>query len=103
MTFHRVSDFIVPLVEGNTAVTISTKGWSHKIDLNYGKTLTIYNRSLSNLKWDIDNAGSVLNLTSDYEYMDICDKKLINGIFFNKEFVIDGNGHTIDGKNTASL
>ena len=103
MTFHRVSDFIVPLVEGNTAVTISTKGWSHKIDLNYGNPLTVYNRSLSNLKWDIDNAGSVLNLTSDYEYMDICDKKLINGIFFNKELVIDGNGHTIDGKNTASL
>ncbi|WP_295115897.1 right-handed parallel beta-helix repeat-containing protein, partial [uncultured Methanobrevibacter sp.] len=103
MTFHGVSDFIVPLVEGNTAVTISTKGWSHKIDLNYGNPLTVYNRSLSNLKWDIDNAGSVLNLTSDYEYMDICDKNLINGITFNKELVIDGNGHTINGKNTTSL
>ena len=97
-----VSDFIIPLTTTNTAVTLSKQGWSHKINLKYDDYV-IYNRSLSNLKWDIGNAGSVLNLTSDYEYMDVCDKNLINGIFFNKELVIDGNGHTIDGKNTASL
>ena len=95
-----VSDFIIPLTTTNTAVTLSTKGLTHKIDLKYDSS--IYKRSFSHLKYDIDNSGSVLNLTSDYEYMDVCDK-LINGIFLNKELVIDGNGHTIDGKNTVSL
>lgn len=96
-----VSDFIIPLTTTNTAVTLSKRGWSYKINLKYDTP--IYNRSFSHLKYDVDNSGSVLNLTTDYEYMDACDKNLINGITFNKELVIDGNGHTINGKNTASL
>ncbi len=101
MILGGVSDFIIPLTTTNTAVTLSKDKWSHKINLKYDTP--IYNRSFSHLKHDIDNSGSVLNLTSDFEYLDVCDKTLINGIFFNKELVIDGNGHTIDGKNTASL
>ncbi len=101
MRLGDVSDFIIPLTTTNTAVTLSTIGLTHKIDLKYDSSF--YKRSFSHLKYDIYNSSSVLNLTSDYEYMDICDRILINGFFLNKELVIDGNGHTIDGKNIASL
>ncbi|WP_296888793.1 right-handed parallel beta-helix repeat-containing protein, partial [uncultured Methanobrevibacter sp.] len=101
MRLGDVSDFIIPLTTTNTAVTLSTIGLTHKIYLKYDSSF--YKRSFSHLKYDIYNSSSVLNLTSDYEYMDICDRILINGFFLNKELVIDGNGHTIDGKNIASL
>ncbi|MBR3140982.1 MAG: hypothetical protein IKF11_09000, partial [Methanobrevibacter sp.] len=95
------SDFIIPLTTTNTAVTLSKDKWSHKINLKYDSPS--YTHSLSHLKNDISNADSVLNLTADYEYTDVCDKSLINGFRPGINIVINGNGHTIDGKNIASL
>ena len=95
------SDFIIPLTTTNTAVTLLKDKWSHKINLKYDSPS--YTHSLSHLKNDISNADSVLNLTADYEYTDVCDKSLINGFRPGINIVINGNGHTIDGKNIASL
>ena len=65
------------------------------------------NLSLSHLKNNIDHAGGELSaeliLDGDYEYMDICDKEVIDGFDVSKNLVLDGNGHTIDGKNVSSL
>lgn len=47
------------------------------------------------LKIDLAENGSTINLDKDYKYNS--EFKIINGIFINKDITINGNGHTIDG------
>lgn len=45
-------------------------------------------------------SGDTINLDYDYEYNDGFSKK---GITFDKTLTINGNGHTLDGKNTGRM
>jgi hypothetical protein len=58
--------------------------------------------SFSHLQDQINNAGADLNLTSDYEYMPVCDSNL-NYIVIDKPLMLNGNGFTIDAKGMASI
>ena len=106
MVCDGLSDFIYPLSATDTAVTLSRGKWSYKINMNFDSAV-FNNLSLSHLKNNIDHAGGELTaeliLDSDYGYMDICDKEVIDGFDVSKNLVLDGNGHTIDGKNVSSL
>ena len=54
---------------------------------------------LENLIKDAES-GSTINLDSDYAYDEGFS---INGITINKNITINGNGHTLDGKNAARI
>ena len=47
--------------------------------------------------------GSTLTLSHDYKYDAAKDSALVNGIEFGKTLTIDGQGHTLDGQNTARI
>ena len=58
--------------------------------------------SLYDLNEEIDLAksGATINLTKDYKYYGDSD---INPIYITKSLTIDGQGHTIDGSNSARI
>ena len=50
------------------------------------------------------SAGSTLTLYDDYEYTEGTDRTIGIAIYATtKDIIIDGNGHTLDGKNTARI
>ena len=57
------------------------------------------------LQNEIYNAGDVLNITQDYAYDNASDVDIIDGIIINQKehFVINGNGHTINGSNKMQI
>ena len=58
--------------------------------------------SFSNLTDEIENAGTTLDLTKDYTFNNETDNN--TGILISKDnFVLNGNGHKIDGNNQARL
>ena len=58
--------------------------------------------SFTNLTDEIENAGTSLDLNQDYAFNNVTDKN--TGIFINKDnFILNGNGHTIDGKNQSRI
>ena len=58
--------------------------------------------SLSNLADEIENAGATLDLTKDYAFNNATDNN--TGIAITKDnFVLNGNGRTIDGKNQSRI
>ena len=58
--------------------------------------------SFSNLTDEIENAGTTLDLTKDYTFNNETDNN--TGILISKDnFVLNGNGHTIDGNNQSRL
>ena len=58
--------------------------------------------SFSNLTDEIENAGTTLDLTKDYTFNNETDNNM--GILINKDnFVLNGNGHTIDGNNQSRI
>lgn len=73
---------------------------------NSGSDLGIYAsdnaKSFTQLAQDINNAGSVLNLTSDYKYKS-SDGKYKNGINITKTLIINGNNHILDGNNLTRI
>ncbi|MDO5811380.1 MAG: C1 family peptidase, partial [Methanobrevibacter sp.] len=59
--------------------------------------------SFTDLSNDIGNATGVLNIDRDYKFNNEIDNSSI-GIFINKDnFVIEGNGHTLDGNNQTRI
>ena len=58
--------------------------------------------SFSSLTDEIENAGTTLDLTKDYAFNNETDNN--TGILISKDnFVLNGNGHTIDGNNQSRL
>ena len=58
--------------------------------------------SFSNLTDEIENTGTSLDLNHDYTFNNETDNK--NGIVIGKDnFVLNGNGRTIDGKNQSRI
>ena len=57
------------------------------------------------LQNEISNAGDVLEITQDYAYDNASDVDIIDGIIINQKehFVINGNGHTINGSNKMQI
>ena len=60
--------------------------------------------NLTALEIQIDESVNNFEMTQDYAYSPTEDGNYTNGVFVNKtNFVINGNGHTIDGKNQSRL
>ncbi len=60
--------------------------------------------NFTSLKTEIDNSADRIDITQDYIYDDKTDSQLNQGINITKDnFVINGNGHTIDGSNHARI
>ena len=58
--------------------------------------------SFSDLTDEIENAGTTLDLTKDYAFNNVTYNN--TGILIGKDnFVLNGNGHTIDGNNQSRL
>ena len=58
--------------------------------------------SFTNLTDEIENTGTSLTLTKDYTFNNATDNN--TGILISKDnFILNGNGHTIDGKNQSRL
>ena len=56
------------------------------------------------LQDEIDNSQDSFEITQDYTYDNSTDNDLVNGIVINKtDFAINGNGHTIDASNQATI
>ena len=57
------------------------------------------------LQNEISNAGDVLEITRDYAYDNASDVDIIEGIVINNKehFLINGNGHTINGSNKMQI
>ena len=60
--------------------------------------------NLTALETQIEESTDSIELTQDYAYSPTDDGNYTIGTFVNKtNFVINGNGHTIDGKNQSRL
>ena len=60
--------------------------------------------NFTSLKNDIDSNPKSVDLTQDYVYDNNTDDQLSSGIVIDKDdFVVNGNGHTIDGSNQARI
>ena len=60
--------------------------------------------SLSELEMEIDKSTDTFEITQDYAYSQTDDGNYTKGVYVNKtNFVINGNGHTIDGQNESRL
>ena len=58
--------------------------------------------SFTNLTEKIEKSGTTLDLTNDYTFNNETDNN--TGIFISKDnFALNGNGHTIDGKNISRI
>ena len=63
---------------------------------------TMNESSFSDLTDEIENAGTTLDLTKDYAFNNATDNN--TGILISKDnFVLNGNGFTIDGKNQSRI
>ena len=72
------------------------------LEITQNDVYTTGESSFSNLTDEIGNAGTTLDLTSDYAFNNETDNN--TGILINKDnFVLNGNGRTIDGNNQSRL
>lgn len=87
----------------NSGVDVSSVSEIHIDDNDYVNSLGANPGSFSDLEALINNTpvGDTLNLNDDYSFNEITDKS--KGISINKNITINGNGHTIDGKNLARI
>ena len=60
--------------------------------------------NFTSLQTDITTSTGSIELTQDYVYDNTTDSELKNGIFIKENnFVVNGNGHTIDGSNQSRI
>ena len=61
-------------------------------------------RTFTNLSEDINNnQDGEVNLNSDYYFNSDSDSSFRNGISISRNVTVNGNGHTLDGKNSARI
>ena len=71
-------------------------------DMNVLKDANMNDRSYSDLTFEIYRSTSSINLETDYKYNTTSDQDCAIGVNINKNnFVVNGNGHTIDCDNKA--
>ena len=77
--------------------------YSHKSQVACIKAFTVLNNeSFQMLSYQINSTDNCLNLTKDYAYAEGID--FTEGIIINRDnFIIEGNGHIIDGKSLARI
>ena len=86
--------------DSNEAQALSIDESTNIITQNY--IYTTGESSFSNLTDEIENAGTTLDLTKDYAFNNETDDTF--GISITKDnFVLNGNGHTVDGKNLSRI
>ena len=72
------------------------------LEITDNDVYTTKESSFSNLSDEIENTGTSLDLNQDYAFNNETDNK--NGIVIGKDnFVLNGNGRTIDGKNQSRI
>ena len=72
------------------------------LEITDNDVYTAKESSFSNLSDEIENTGTSLDLNQDYAFNNETDNK--NGIVISKDnFVLNGNGRTIDGKNQSRI
>ena len=72
------------------------------LEITDNDVYTTKESSFSNLSDEIENAGMSLDLNQDYAFNNETDNK--NGIVIGKDnFVLNGNGRTIDTKNQSRI
>ena len=91
-----IDDIDVNLTSSDTDVILQTDN----TDLD---VLTADEGSFSELNTIISNSKSEINLTKNYVFNQNSDSDFIDGIVINKTISINGNGYTINGKNTAHI
>ena len=72
------------------------------LEITQNDIYTTGESSFSNLADEIENASTTLDLTKDYTFNNETDNN--KGILITKDnFVLNGNGHTIDAKNQSRI
>ncbi|WP_407433039.1 C1 family peptidase, partial [Methanobrevibacter sp.] len=81
---------------------IISDGGQDTLEITQNYIYTTGESSFSNLTDEIENAGTTLDLTKDYTFNNETDNN--TGILISKDnFVLNGNGHTIDAKNQSRI
>ena len=81
---------------------IISDGGQDTLEITQNDIYTTGESSFSNLADEIENAGTTLDLTKDYTFNNATDNN--TGILISKDnFVLNGNGHTIDAKNQSRI
>ena len=81
---------------------IATDDSADILETTQNDIYTASDNSFTNLTDEIENAGTTLDLTKDYTFNNETDNK--KGIVIGKDnFVLNGNGRTIDGKNQSRI
>ena len=68
-----------------------------KIIIPDGSTFFDLNRTINN------DTDAVISLDGDYKFNSTVDSAFVNGIVIDRNVTIEGNGHTIDGNNSARI
>ena len=84
--------------ENSTEDDISTE----ILQNSQNEVYTTSEASFTNLTDEIESGGTTLDLTKDYAFNNATDNN--TGILISKDnFVLNGNGHTIDAKNQSRI
>ena len=117
---------LVKIFKGDELVgtysALSGDGWIVNLGLgNYKANFSVYGADVEdqirNIKipsgtsfWDLNDIinnkysdNTTINLDTDYSYEDDDGEDLTNGIRIVRNLIINGNGHTIDGKDMARM
>uniref|UniRef100_UPI00386F905A right-handed parallel beta-helix repeat-containing protein n=1 Tax=Methanobrevibacter sp. TaxID=66852 RepID=UPI00386F905A len=73
------------------------------VENNTESNSTITSNSFTHLNEIIAQTGNVLNLENDYKFKSKDDMDVASGILINKNLIINGYGHAIDGDDYASI
>ena len=97
MKILKIMIFILILIMSVSAVCASDISTDNQIiETSQKEVYATSEASFTNLTDEIENAGTSLTLTKDYTFNNATDNNL--GILISKNnFILNGNGHTIDG------
>ena len=95
------SAFINNSAASNAAFYLKTTPGT--VENNTESNSTITSNSFTHLNEIIAQTGNVLILENDYKFKSKEDMDVASGIIINKNLIINGNGHTIDGADYASI
>ncbi|MEE3489431.1 MAG: right-handed parallel beta-helix repeat-containing protein [Methanobrevibacter sp.] len=95
------SAFINNSAASNAAFYLKTTPGT--VENNTESNSTITSNSFTHLNEIMAQTGNVLILENDYKFKSKEDMDVASGIIINKNLIINGNGHTIDGADYASI
>ena len=95
------SAFINNSAASNAAFYLKTTPGT--VENNTESNSTITSNSFTHLNEILSQTGNVLNLENDYKFKSKDDMDVASGILINKNLIINGYGHAIDGDDYASI